>query len=501
VNKVTVHSADDKVKIPLRWAMTGVSKITLEFSLPGIKIDPFTKDYTGNQPPLQRDDYSRELSDLTQSGRLLVTCTAYDEKGQLNDLQQSVDLDFPPAVTSYTGEPQSDGSLLLKWTTVGATKVTLNPDLSSDIFGPNGHFPVPKPPPLPLPHNPLYALTAMNDQGEKSDPCVFTTWRFGVVRPAIGVGSTPRGIAVSPDSSHVFVTNINDNNVSIIEVNLSNNLPFRILATPVGTGSWPIGIAVSPDGKYVFVTNYNDDSVTVFGGTPPFQPFPAVHFGTGQDWLAVSPDSRHVFVHPYHSGSLSVIDTANAPLFSVLQGSTLENMFPSLVGMAVSPDGRYAFVIDTIINSLWVLRVEAGANGPYQVASPPVGGLGSGPTGVAVSPDGHYIFVANFGGDSVSVIEVSSGPSFEVLSPPVSAGPRPSALTVSPDGSSLFVTNDNGVLVLVIDKNSHPPVRPLQTLSVPRPWDIAASPDGHFIFVVNSDENTISVIEPIAVSM
>jgi DNA-binding beta-propeller fold protein YncE len=74
-------------------------------------------------------------------------------------------------------------------------------------------------------------------------------------------------------------------------------------------------------------------------------------------------------------------------------------------------------------------------------------------------------------------------------------------LTVSPDGSSLFVTNDNGVLVLVIDKNSHPPVRPLQTLSVPRPWDIAASPDGHFIFVVNSDENTISVIEPIAVSM
>ena len=118
---------------------------------------------------------------------------------------------------------------------MGATKVTLNPDLNSETLDKNGHLPVAKPP-LPLLKNDLYALTALNDQGEKSDPQVFTTCqKFGVLRPAIGVGRQPVSIAVPPDSGHVFVSNSDDNNVSVIEVNLNNNPPFQVLSTRVGT--------------------------------------------------------------------------------------------------------------------------------------------------------------------------------------------------------------------------------------------------------------------------
>ena len=399
-----------------------------------------------------------------------------------------------PAVNTYTGELQSDGSLLLKWTTLGDTAIL--PNLTSEIFLSKGQYKVANPP-VPWVYNDRYALTAMNYRGEKSHPCVFTTQKFEVVGPAIGVGRYPSGIAVSPDSGYVFVTNLVDNNVSVIEVNLNNNPPFRVLPAPVSTGNRPWGIAVSPDGNYVFVQNQNH-SVTVFSGKPPFQPFtlPCDCSKQGR-YLAVSRDSRYVFVP--NDTALSVIDTTNA--FKVIQGPTFGVW---TLGIAASPDGHYLFVSDARNGhngSLWVLQLQGGANPPYRALSSL--GMGDGAWSVAVSPDGHYVFVANFNGDSISVIEVSSGPSFRVLSP-VGAGRNPGNLTVSADSRFLFMTRDlyPWVWVWVIDKNSDPPVKPLQTLLAGNSTaGIAASPDGRFIFVTDVGDNTISVIAPVWVSM
>ena len=216
--------------------------------------------------------------------------------------------------------------------------------------------------------------------------------------------------------------------MSIIEVNLNHDPLFRILPTPVSTGQTPFGIAVSPDSKYVFVTNYEDNSVTVFGGKSPFQLLPP-RFppATKRNAWPFRLTAATFFVPNRSSGKLSVIDTANASLFNVIQGPTLFPEFDpdrfALLGMAASPDGHYVFVSDA--NShLWVIHVEVGANPPYRVLSPALG-VGAGPRGVAVSLDGHYVFVANTGDSSVSVIEVSSGPSFQVLSPPLSIEPPP----------------------------------------------------------------------------
>ena len=138
VHEVTVHSAEEKVSIPFSWTISGVSKITLDFDfhpLPGINLNSFCKTYKGAQPPSQTDSYQLEFSGLQQSTKLAVTCSGYDASGnEVNAPQYGVDLDFPPAVTSYTGELQPDGSLLLSWTTLGATKVALNAALNSGFL-------------------------------------------------------------------------------------------------------------------------------------------------------------------------------------------------------------------------------------------------------------------------------------------------------------------------------------------------------------------------------
>jgi YVTN family beta-propeller protein len=73
----------------------------------------------------------------------------------------------------------------------------------------------------------------------------------------IPVGNTPWGVAATPDSHHVYVTNTGSNNVSVIDTAANT-----VVAT-VPVGSLPSGVAVTPDGKHAYVTNQSSNTVSV----------------------------------------------------------------------------------------------------------------------------------------------------------------------------------------------------------------------------------------------
>jgi len=81
------------------------------------------------------------------------------------------------------------------------------------------------------------------------------------VTATIPVGRFPRGVAASPDGSTVYVTNLEDNTVSVIAT-ASNTVTATI---PVGDR--PYGVAVRPDGSRVYVTNFFDNTVSVIATT------------------------------------------------------------------------------------------------------------------------------------------------------------------------------------------------------------------------------------------
>ncbi|MFD5114381.1 beta strand repeat-containing protein, partial [Streptomyces sp. NPDC058391] len=70
------------------------------------------------------------------------------------------------------------------------------------------------------------------------------------------------GVAVSPDGLHVYVSNQNDDTVSVI----STATNTAALTIPVGAA--PIGLAVTPDGLHIYVANNGDDTVTVAEAVP-----------------------------------------------------------------------------------------------------------------------------------------------------------------------------------------------------------------------------------------
>jgi YVTN family beta-propeller protein len=75
------------------------------------------------------------------------------------------------------------------------------------------------------------------------------------VTATVRVGNGPLVVAVTPDGSEVYVTNISSNNVSVI------NTTTNTVTATIPVGGQPGGVAVTPDGSKVYVTNQSSVSV------------------------------------------------------------------------------------------------------------------------------------------------------------------------------------------------------------------------------------------------
>ena len=94
----------------------------------------------------------------------------------------------------------------------------------------------------------------------------------------------------------------------------------------------------------------------------------------------------------------------------------------ALVGVAITPDGRYAYVVNAMgWNNVYVIDIPTNT----QIKTIPVG---TNPTDIAITPDGGYAYVTNTGSNTISVInietnivvdtiKISVAPSYIVITP------------------------------------------------------------------------------------
>lgn len=124
----------------------------------------------------------------------------------------------------------------------------------------------------------------------------------GQVSATIPVGHTPRAPVVTPDGKRLFVGNQFNNTVSVIDLEAKKEL------TRVPVIREPIASAITPDGKLVLVNNQipNDQA-----------------------------DSYDV------ASAVSLIETATNQVTNL----RLPNGSSSMHGIAVSPDGKYAYAV------------------------------------------------------------------------------------------------------------------------------------------------------------
>lgn len=190
--------------------------------------------------------------------------------------------------------------------------------------------------------------------------------------------------------------------------------------------------------------------------------------------------------------------TAKSPLLSGVS-TAMVPVSGNPFGVAVTPDGRWAFVADG--GSIDVLRTGSSlapvkvATIPVQVATAPAGTVGVGLVlGETLTPDGRYLLAATGGGAVVvSVARAEQGRRDAVLGTMSDPGGGDGAIevAVSPDGDFAFVTQEDSLRVAVFNLHraltqGFGPSDLVGTIPVGiAPVGMAISPDGRWLYVTS----------------
>jgi YVTN family beta-propeller protein/VCBS repeat-containing protein len=219
---------------------------------------------------------------------------------------------------------------------------------------------------------------------------------------ALPVGSKPTDVAVSPDGTRVYTANAGGT-ISVIDT--GTNTVTAIIDFPktlYSIQSYPISLAVSPDGTRIYAATAPSQSSSVSVIDTAANKITAtifVPYCCGPEKVAVSPDGLRVYAtsNGTYSGQVAVIDPATNKVITIIQG--LYNPY----SLAVSSDGTRVYTVTSSLQgdsgSMSVIDPGA-ANNQLTMLIP----VGSGSTGLAVSPDGAYAYVTNLVDRTVTVI-------------------------------------------------------------------------------------------------
>ena len=303
----------------------------------------------------------------------------------------------------------------------------------------------------------------------------------------IQVGSGPwGGIAVSPDSEFVYVSNYGGDSVSVIKT-LDNSVPEP--AIPVGDG--PAGVSITPDGAFVYVSNYNSSNVSVIDTSQNSVLEPPIPVGKNPFGIAVTPDGKYVYVCNYGTGSsmVSVIDTSDN---SVIDPPITVGSRP--YGVSITPDGAYAYVSNRYSSNVSV--IDTSDNTEIQKIF-----VGGAPSGITVTPDGAFVYVNHYGSNTVSVIRTSDN---SVIDPPITVMNGAESIAVTPSGAYVYVNHNSVGTVSVIRTSDNTvidtdpstvEIDPIPVGNQPYGGGMAVSPNGKFLYVGDYTHGTVSVIE------
>ena len=295
-----------------------------------------------------------------------------------------------------------------------------------------------------------------------------------------------------------YIPNEGSNSVSV--VNLATN---AVVAT-IPVGSNPRGVAMSPTGTRVFVTNYISNDVSVIdtftntviatlpilpsssdGQTRPegigtarlLSPPPPAPMG-----IAMNPAGTRVYVANTISGDVTVMDAVN----NTVLGSVISGSIP--YGVAVHPSGNLVYVTNSGEDTVSVM--DAATHSILKKIP-----VGDEPYGIAVTPDGKWVYVADHGSNSqVSVISTEDHTvriTLEIVPSPNLS--RPYGVAVHPTGKWVYVTNETGGFVSIIDAETKTLAGAI-TVGL-QPTGVSLNHDGTRLYAAIKGTNSVSVID------
>jgi 6-phosphogluconolactonase (cycloisomerase 2 family) len=297
-------------------------------------------------------------------------------------------------------------------------------------YSPNGHF-----------------LAVANSQdGTVSTFLVRDDGLLVSAGPAVPTGAGATAVAFDPKSKMLAVANRTANTVSAFFVGSTGALTLKGTAT-VGNG--PVALAFTPDGARLAVALHDDSALRMFrigDGGPVAAAAPLVIPGK-PNALAISALGDVAVATDFFPAYYLVYTLDGDGDFNPTPASTRSPVSSDPCAVAFSPDGRWLAESncyhqqDSI--SMWSVNADGTLQGGSSVQMPRPASAQS----LAFTADGRFLATANAAGNSVSILANNLDGTLTPVNAPAPAG-TPSAVSFSPAGF-LAVTGsvDNGVSI------------------------------------------------------
>ena len=322
------------------------------------------------------------------------------------------------------------------------------------------------------------------------------------VQAVAETGSMPKGVSISPDGKHAYVTNFGQSNGKNIDVFDAQTLAHE---TTIDVPGNVVESVLSPDGKTIYASNFLRNSVE-FIDLASKRVTREITVGLHPKILVPSADGQLLFAANWSGQSVSEIEIATGKVLRTLPTSGLNprGMAVSRGGvlyaanfngasidvfkgpdlsdrhtlpacqiprhLALSPDEKMLFI--SCYHDSQLHAVDVATEKLVHTIH-----VGSSPKSVEVSKDGRWVWSADYGPEtsSVSVIDTRDWTARVFRVPGMDRG---SGITLFPDGKRALVTGwwDSHVYLVGFEGTGGAPAQAMAKIKTwlhrpPHPWN------------------------------
>jgi YVTN family beta-propeller protein len=351
---------------------------------------------------------------------------------------------------------------------------------------------------------------------------------------AATVGGIPVGVVFDATTRSVLVLNQGDNSVSVVSgttCNAAVTSGCSQQAPQIATGVDPAALDVDAASNTVYVSNQNDNDVSVLVAGPctldlvaACRQVPAsTPVGAGAVGAALDSATNTIYVANQDDGDLSVVNAATCsarvssgcttrwttattgdnPL-GIAVNQTTDTVYVTNASPQNNPDGS-AQSLDGSTMSV-IDGAHCNASSTSSCNSPSTITVGQGPVSIAIDESTNTIYVTNFDDGTVSVIDgatcdaiVTTGCTANPLT--VLVGGSPEGIAFDSASGTLYVADTGDNKVLVIDAktcNARVATGCTQTPATiavgKKPRGMAIDVATDTVYVANYGDHTVSVI-------
>jgi 6-phosphogluconolactonase len=301
-----------------------------------------------------------------------------------------------------------------------------------------------------------------------------------------GSSSTHTAYVTLPDSNAVGAYRIDNHSARFT----------TIVGSPYPAGSSPSAVLVHPSGRLVYVANQGDNNIELFSIDRTIGSLlevrPRVATGLAPASLIMDTAGSFLFALNQISGSISAYSiNSGSGALSPVAGSPFPT-FPNPVAFAITPSGKFLYVVNGNLASVFAYTVTSGVVQP--VAGLPVQ-VGAGPFTITVDPGEKFVYVANLADNTVSVLSINSTTGALTVVGAYATGTQPTSIAVL--GQYLYVVNHGSGNISVFSVDSSTGVL-TQTAKSPfsassSPLFAVIDPNGKFLYTGSQSATSISV--------